>query len=201
MRIDRCVGGVQRGSSVAKLWHVLTFYGQCHPSVASVIFFWLVWSQCWWLGLMTFISAPYKMCNITDGITQQPYHIFGHSKQQKFRYDDYLAIYSFILLSYVVGVDARLGEHCDFFLFRWENLDVPPPYVCVCICCSTSRDRPRFANASSREVHPTYSIPNLFARRVYSALMRCMKIISCFQHLPDDGASREFTQCGQIDLS
>ena len=27
------------------------------------------------------------------------------------RYDNYLAIYSFIILSYVVGVDARLGEH------------------------------------------------------------------------------------------
>ena len=28
----------------------------------------------------------------------------------------------------MVGVDARLGEHCDFFLFRWENLGGPPPY-------------------------------------------------------------------------
>ena len=30
----------------------------------------------------------------------------------KFRHDDYLAIYSFILLSYVVEVDAWLGEQC-----------------------------------------------------------------------------------------
>ncbi len=57
--------------------------------------------------------SPYKMCNVTDGITQQPHHI---------------TIYSFILLSYVVGVDAWLGTHCDFFLFRWENLGGPPPY-------------------------------------------------------------------------
>ena len=28
----------------------------------------------------------------------------------------------------MVGVDAQLGEHCNFFLFRWENLEVPPPY-------------------------------------------------------------------------
>ena len=29
----------------------------------------------------------------------------------------------------MVGVDARMGEHNDFFLFRWENLDGPPPNV------------------------------------------------------------------------
>ena len=28
----------------------------------------------------------------------------------------------------MVGVDAQLGEHCNFFLVRWENLEVPPPY-------------------------------------------------------------------------
>ena len=77
---------------------------------------------------MTFISASYKMCNVTVGITQQPLNIFGHKKLQKFRYDDYLAIHSFISLSYVVGVDAQSGEHCDFFLFSWENLGCPPPY-------------------------------------------------------------------------
>ena len=48
------------------------------------------------------------MCNVTVGITQQPLNIFGHKKLQKFRYDDYLAIHSFISLSYVVGVDAQL---------------------------------------------------------------------------------------------
>lgn len=65
------------------------------------------------------------MCNVTDRFTQQQRHIFGHSKLWNFNYDDYLANYSFFLLSHVVGVDTHLGEHCDFFLFRWEN---QPPY-------------------------------------------------------------------------
>ena len=60
-------------------------------------------------------------------ITQQRHHIIGHSKQWKFRYDDCLAIHRFILLSNVLEVDAWLGEHWDIFLFRWENLDGPPP--------------------------------------------------------------------------
>ena len=41
---------------------------------------------------------------------------------EKFSYDSYLAISRFILLSYVVGVDAQLGKHCDFFRLRWDIL-------------------------------------------------------------------------------
>lgn len=34
----------------------------------------------------------------------------------------YLAIVAFNLLSYVVGLVAQLGEHCNFFRLRWERL-------------------------------------------------------------------------------
>lgn len=54
--------------------------------------------------------GPDRKC--ADGITQHPHDSVEDSEQNKFRYDDYLAIYSFSLLSNVVGVDARLGEHC-----------------------------------------------------------------------------------------
>ena len=29
----------------------------------------------------------------------------------------------------MVGVDAQLGKHCDFFRLRWDNLGIPPPYI------------------------------------------------------------------------
>ena len=28
----------------------------------------------------------------------------------------------------MVDVDTHLGKHCDFLLFKWENIDVPLPY-------------------------------------------------------------------------
>ena len=43
-------------------------------------------------------------------------------------YDDYLAIYGFNLLSYVVVGGTELGEHCNIFWLRWDDLGVPPPY-------------------------------------------------------------------------
>ena len=62
--------------------------------------------------------ASYKMLNVTEGKTQLPRNIIEHSNLGKFRYNDYLAIFRFKLLSYVVGVDAWLGEHCGFFSFK-----------------------------------------------------------------------------------
>ena len=45
------------------------------------------------------------------------------------RYDNYQAISAFILISYMVGVTAHLGEHYNFFRLRWERLGGPPPYL------------------------------------------------------------------------
>lgn len=59
------------------------------------------------------------MCNVTKGVSQPPHHIIKCSNLEKFRYDDYIAISGLILLSYVVGADVWLGEHCDFFRLRW----------------------------------------------------------------------------------
>ena len=56
---------------------------------------------------MTFIFGPHTKCEILQPVLlNKPYHIFGHNKLQKFKYDDYLAILSSFLLSYVVEVDA-----------------------------------------------------------------------------------------------
>ena len=71
------------------------------------------------------ITNEYKTCNGTAGITQSP----KHTKQERFRYDVYLAITSSVLLSYVIGVDPWLGGHCDFFRLRWEKLGCPLPYL------------------------------------------------------------------------
>ena len=62
--------------------------------------------------------ASYKMLNVTEGKTQLPRNIIEHNNLRKFRYDDYLAIFRFKLLSYVVWVDAWLGEHCGFFRLK-----------------------------------------------------------------------------------
>ena len=67
------------------------------------------------------------MYNVVPGISQQPTTIIWYSNAEKFRYDSYLAISAFILLSYVVGVDAQLGEHYNFFRLRWAILGVPLP--------------------------------------------------------------------------
>ena len=76
-----------------------------------------------WFGL------PYKMNDVVLGITQPPNTIIWYTNVEEFSNNDDLAISAFNLLSYVVGVDAQLGEHCDIFRLRWENLGVPPPYL------------------------------------------------------------------------
>ena len=62
------------------------------------------------------------------GITQPPTTFIWYTNVEKFSYDSYLAISAFNLLSYVVGVDAQLGKHGDFFRLRWDILGIPPPY-------------------------------------------------------------------------
>ena len=46
------------------------------------------------------------MYNIVSGISQQPTTIIWYSNMEKFSYNSYLAISAFILLSYVVRVEA-----------------------------------------------------------------------------------------------
>ncbi len=67
------------------------------------------------------------MYNVVPGISQQPTTIIWYTNTEKFRYDSYLAISAFILLSYVVGVTAQLGEYYNFFWLKWERLGGPPP--------------------------------------------------------------------------
>ena len=55
---------------------------------------------------MSIFGLPYKMCNVTKGVSQPQPHIIKCSKTEMFRYDAYLAISEMLLLSYVVGVDA-----------------------------------------------------------------------------------------------
>ncbi len=56
-----------------------------------------------------------KVLNITESKTQLPHNIIEYSNLRKFKYDDYLTIFKFKLLLYVVRVNAWLDEHCRFF--------------------------------------------------------------------------------------
>ncbi len=69
------------------------------------------------------------MFNVTEGISQPPRNIIKYCNAEKFKYDDYLAIFAFKLLSSVVVVDVWLGESGEIFGRRWAILDGPPPYV------------------------------------------------------------------------
>lgn len=60
--------------------------------------------------------------------SQQTPTIIWYINAEKFRYDNYLAISAFSLLSHVVGVTAWLDKHCNFFGLALEKLDGPPPY-------------------------------------------------------------------------
>ncbi len=68
------------------------------------------------------------MFNVTEGISQPPRNIIKYCNAEKFRYDDYLAISAFKLLSSAVVVDVWLGESGEIFGRRWAILDGPPPY-------------------------------------------------------------------------
>ena len=50
-----------------------------------------------------------KMHNVVPGFPQSPPTIIWYTNARNFRYDDYLAILAFNLLSYVVGVVALLA--------------------------------------------------------------------------------------------
>ena len=68
------------------------------------------------------------MFNVTEDKSQSPNNIIECSNAEKSKYDDYLAISVFKLLSYVDVVDAWLGESGENFVWRWAILDNPPPY-------------------------------------------------------------------------
>lgn len=63
------------------------------------------------------------MFNITEGIFQQSHNIIKYFNAKKFRYDYYLAIFIFKLLSYVIMIDIRLSESGEIFGWRWVILD------------------------------------------------------------------------------
>ena len=64
---------------------------------------------------------------VLPGISQPPTIIIWYANAEKFRYDDYLAISVFKLLSYVVGAAAQFGEHyCDFFRLKWMSATLCP---------------------------------------------------------------------------
>ena len=66
--------------------------------------------------------ASYKMFNVTEDKSQPPRNIIECSNAEKYKYDDYLAISVFKSLSYVVVVDAWLGESGEIFVWRWAIL-------------------------------------------------------------------------------
>ena len=65
------------------------------------------------------------MFNVTEGISQPPRNIIKYCNAEKFKYDDYLAIFAFKLLSSVVVVDVWLGESIGNFLHSWNWLSTP----------------------------------------------------------------------------
>ena len=71
------------------------------------------------------------MVNVTRCRTPSPRHIIQHTNLLSLRIDDCLSINRLELLSlkYVVGVEMKSVEHCDFFCLRWADLGCPPPYV------------------------------------------------------------------------
>lgn len=71
----------------------------------------------------------YKIYNIIFDISQQPPTI--NSYINSFRYDDYLANFTFNLLSYMIGVVAQLGKYCYFFLLKRERLGGLPLYYLI----------------------------------------------------------------------
>ena len=80
--------------------------------------------------VVTSFWAPIQTlsCCTVQGITPPPtsYYLI-YQTRRIFRYECYLAISAFSLLSHVVRVGAQLGEDCNIFRLRWDNLGVPPP--------------------------------------------------------------------------
>ena len=55
------------------------------------------------------------MFNIIEGISLQSRNIIKYYNIEKFEYDNYLAISTFILLSSIVVVDNQLGKKDEIF--------------------------------------------------------------------------------------
>lgn len=57
-----------------------------------------------------------------------------------FEYNDYLEIYSFISLLYIMNINISLNKHCNFFFFKWENLaSLPLSWKWKNIACFISK--------------------------------------------------------------
>ena len=80
---------------------------------------WLVWNYHKWLELVSIFWPLIQSMQRYKRYISTTHHIIKCSNLEKFRYDDYLAISSSILLSYGVGVDMWLGEHYNFFRLSW----------------------------------------------------------------------------------
>ncbi len=66
--------------------------------------------------------ASYKMFNVTEDKSQSPRNIIEYCNTEKLRYDSYLAISVFKLLSSVVVVDVWLREGAEIFGRRWGDI-------------------------------------------------------------------------------
>lgn len=57
----------------------------------------------------------YKIYNIELGIFQLLLIIIWYINIEKFKYNDYLAIFVFNLLLYMIGIIVKLDKHYHFF--------------------------------------------------------------------------------------
>ncbi len=68
------------------------------------------------------------MYNVVHGIFHQRTITIWYTNTEKFRYDSYLSIFAFILLSYMVRVIAQLHEYYKFFKLKLKRLGDLPTY-------------------------------------------------------------------------
>ena len=76
--------------------------------------------------------SSYTKCKILYLVylNNQPL-LFDILMRKKFRYDSYLTVSAFILLSYLVGITAKLSEYYNFFWLKYERLGGPPSYILI----------------------------------------------------------------------
>lgn len=72
--------------------------------------------------------ALYKMLDVTKDKAQLSCNINDYNDLRKFSNDDYLAIFKFKLLSYMVEVDLWLCKYCWFFRLKWVDLEGSPSF-------------------------------------------------------------------------
>ena len=55
------------------------------------------------------------MYNVIPSISQQLTTIIWYNNVKKFSYDNYQAIFAFILILYMIRADVQLGKYYNFF--------------------------------------------------------------------------------------